>query len=237
MSETPDTYELEAPEPDVCPSCSAPMPGAGDLVCIRCGFDQRTLETIDTKESVTETAADEDDQPAMPGKPIAARSALDPWLGLAVFVAAVGLLTSAHAMGWRGVTPRADVAGGYEAVTIGTVIMAGLKRIALTVIWSICGVGGLIVAAHILTRPITSLTTAWSRMLAVVGVGMLARLIWLPQWAEGAVELVVGLGLATAAMVVLFRLAPRNAGIVLVTGLGFAIILHVSSWMVVWAAA
>ncbi len=46
---------------DVCPNCASPLGGVDAVVCLRCGFDMKTLKVIKVKTG--ETVAPEADEP------------------------------------------------------------------------------------------------------------------------------------------------------------------------------
>ena len=46
---------------DVCPNCASPLGGVDTIVCLRCGFDMKTLKVIKVKTG--ETVAPEADEP------------------------------------------------------------------------------------------------------------------------------------------------------------------------------
>ena len=219
---------------DVCPNCGSAMRGGDTIVCLECGYDLKTMTVVKTVSGGTASAdADQEDE----ADPLAV--AVGPsWLAHALATGAGAVLVAGCLVGAPGLFRLAEAAAeGDAAQGIGWPLrFVGLGRLVVIIaLWTACGVGGLRSAAWILERPLGDLRRAAASMLAVVSIARLVSFLDLPG--PGVELLVEGLGEALVflgASIVLFRLPPRSAAIVLgFTALSF-LVLYATAWTVVW---
>lgn len=221
---------------DVCPNCGAPMRGGDTIVCLECGYDLKTMavvETVSGGAASDDADADREDE----SDPLAV--AVGPsWLALALAGAAGAVLVAGFLVGATGLYRLAEAAAESDAAPViaWPLRIEGLGRLVVIIgLWTACGVGGLRTTAWMLERPLGDLRRAAASMLAVVSIARLVTFLDLPG---PTVELLVeGLGEALVflgASIVLFRLPPRSAAIVLgFTALSF-LVLYATAWTVVW---
>lgn len=217
---------------DTCPNCGASMAATDTLLCLRCGFDLKTLKVIKT---VTGEAAkveqdEQDEQEDEEAPPISAPGRGELWLPGAVAIASLLILSIGYLSAARGLFTDAD------AIGVGWRLMGLLNVAASTAVLTFAGLGGLFVVATILQRPLGDVKLAAARMLGIVAAIALLRFVnveiaaW--EWTfELASQAVAFIGLAMA----MFRLSVRDAATVLgVTVLAVVGLLMVSK-LVLWA--
>jgi len=65
----PKPPDLEEPPAvaalDVCPNCASPLGGVDIIVCMRCGFDMKSLKVIKTDTKATAKPIEEEEQPIL----------------------------------------------------------------------------------------------------------------------------------------------------------------------------
>jgi len=198
-----DVHEL-----DVCPSCGASMRGEDQLVCLRCGFDLKTMRPIETQtleESVDEPGDDhtQDSRQALcqPGRG-------DVWMPGAVAAISALLLIIGCAGGVAGLFP------GTDELNFGIRLLAVLQLLVRLLVWTGCVLGGLWCTAHLLNQqPLGDLKLAAVRSLAAVSLINLVRFLNLNHdtWELG-VELVLQAGLLPPILMALFGINIRDAG-------------------------
>jgi hypothetical protein len=217
---------------DVCPNCGATMTGADSLVCVRCGFDLKTMKAVKT-EVGEEAPPEEEEEPA---EPIAQSGSADPWLPLiAALIAAltivIGLLAGAPGLFNQAVNEE----GVREAVAWSERWLALLRLPVLIGLWTLCGFGGLAFTAYYHHRPIGEIPIAAARLLAICVVARLAGFIDLgPFILEFVLEVIAAIAIAFVLSMLFFRLKPREAGLFVgVTTCSF-IGLYLISHLVVW---
>ena len=224
---------------DVCPNGGSPMGGADAGVCLRCGFDLKSLKVIKVKtgETVDPEPEPEPDEPDEPAAPLCEPGRADPGLPIAMAVGGLGLLALGYLFGAAGLVEAVeDETAGFFA-TLGGRLGGLIKMLVRTGALSLAGLGGLSVLAHMLNTRIGNVKLAAVRMLGILAViGLLTLFTAVSQTLEGAVGLVCRalafMGLAT----VLFRLTVRDAA-TLMGLIAFAVIgLLLLSALVMWAA-
>ncbi|MHC4101313.1 MAG: hypothetical protein ACYSW1_10610 [Planctomycetota bacterium] len=106
---------------DVCPNCGSPLGGVDIVVCMRCGFDMKSLKVIETETKGTAKPAAEEEQPVLsePGTG-------DYWLPWAMAGAGLGLLAIGYLWGAGGLF------AGEEAVGFGARAVGLLKMLVKT---------------------------------------------------------------------------------------------------------
>jgi hypothetical protein len=247
VSETPrgvapkDDDEPASPHDlDVCPNCGAPMRTGDTLVCMRCGFDLKTMTVVKTKTGEVEAKPE-----AEPADPLVKRHAMEPWLPISLAGVAALILLIGYLVGATGLFPAvqaeatAEVAGEPPLpVTIGLADrMLGVARFPVRLgLWTLCGLGAVAAAAWVFGRPVGDVALAFWRMLAAVAVARLAGFVDLTSKPlEWFVEAVIQAGAFFLLVMGLFRFRPRNAGtIVGLTIVVFAILYGIAR-LVTWA--
>jgi len=215
---------------DVCPNCASPLGGVDAVVCLRCGFDMKTLKVIKVETGETVVPDAEEPEPAEPlcvtgmggvGLPAA-------MAGVSLVLLALGYLFGAA--GLFAVT-------GDEAVGFGA-RMGGLTGMLVrTGGLALAGMGGLSVLAHMLDRPVGSIQLAAVRLLGIFAVLGLLTFFNLPssamEWTmESIFQAVIFVGLAS----VFFGLSIRDAATLMGVTVFSVIILLLVSALVLWSA-
>ncbi|MHC5114536.1 MAG: hypothetical protein ACYTGP_08935 [Planctomycetota bacterium] len=232
-------FDLEAPADDdvsaldVCPSCGAPLRGADSLLCVRCGYDLRTLSQVETDTSTPKEPEPEPDvDPIVPP----GRGAL--WLPGVLVVGGLGVMAWGLLSGQPGLFHLA-VEEDAVAEVAWEQRWKGLARLpVLVMLWSACGVAALGVTAWISARPFGDLGLAAARVAGIVSVASLARFVDLPSRVlEFPIE-TAGAALAYFVLtLLLFRVTPREAGAcVALTAVGF-FVLTVATHFVAWSTS
>ncbi len=216
---------------DVCPSCGAPMTGPDTLVCIRCGFDLKTMKPVQTTTgAVTQAELDE-----AQGKPLVQAGMGDLWLPGALATVCGLLLLVCYLAGVHGLFPLVEQGAD---VPISTRVAGIGQFIVLSIMWAGCSVAALAFLAHLMGQRLGDLQLAAVRMLAIVVAVRIFALIDFPnQLLEHSVEALLQAAAFAGLVIAFFRLNPRDA----LTLLGSAIVLFVGVWMfsylVIWATA
>lgn len=232
---------------DVCPNCGASLAGESTVVCLRCGFDLRTLRAIETEAvsgSADDVAVDSADEPDEPDEPVAPTGRLRvslSWViaGLAGALLIAGLLAGVQAL-FPDVAPVA-VGEGEQARSVipwSARWIGALQFIATTVVWFGCAIAALVLFARLAERPIGTLIAAAAHTLAIVTAMQLSRFWDVPvrslEWTtETATAVLVFLGLSLALLNVSRRDVLTYA---LITSLMF-ICLFFGSRVITWAMA
>ena len=227
-----------------CPKCGAAMRGDDALVCLRCGYDLRTLDAHEIDESPIVVEDESEDPP----EPVIRPVATDPWLGLVLLGAAgialvVGVLTGAE--GLFQLDPPDPVGAGPDgprepmpATASWPQRLTELVRLPVQVgVWIGAAFGALALAAWVWRRPLGSAKAAVARVAGMVAVARLGAFIDL-SWrtAEYFVEALIGGAVFFGLSLLMLRLPPRDAGLfVLMTAGGF-LVLYRRAALVVFAA-
>ena len=192
---------------DVCPSCGADMPGSLSLVCVRCGFNLKTLKTEST--ATDETAPPDEEAITEEAEPLSSPGRGG--LRLPGFMAAgagcvlaVGYLAGASALYLAEEVPGA---GGRFAAVWGELVMVG----AMTG----CGVAALaLVARYSLQAAFGDVKLAALRVLgAVVSVRLLAFLSLPLRSLELPLEAAAIAAAYTGLLIYFFVLGVRDAAV------------------------
>jgi len=226
-----------AGELDVCPNCGAPLVGESTVVCMRCGFDLRTLKPVETRAEAG--IADEQTEPAEPVAPTSELRVSVSWViaGIAAATLLIGLLTGVQTL-FPGIELK-TVGEGEEAREIipwTARWMGALKYLVTTIIWFACVTAGLAMFARLVERPFGAVRAGCAHLLATVTTMQLARFWGLGprsiEWTlETATALLVFLGLSLA----LLNLSRRDViTYALITALVF-LCLFFASHVITWA--
>jgi hypothetical protein len=205
------------------------------LVCLRCGFDLKTLKVVKTKTGVEEVeapgAAREADVAASFSSP--GRGGLYVPLTLAA-VAGIVIIAGCLA-GSRGLfLPHGEGQDPPYATFGGR--MQGIARFVLTSgIWTGCAIAASFITAHLMGRKLGDLKLAAARMLGIIAVAQLARFIYLEtrsiEWIiESALQVGVFIGLS----MLLFKLAARDAATLAACTVAAFLVIIGSAELIAW---
>ncbi len=218
---------------DVCPNCGSPMGPVDTVVCMRCGFDLKTLKVIKIRTPPpTTTPADqakpEAEEAEAEGEALSAPGAGDLWLPALLGAASLVLLAIGCMAGFEGL-----VGGGTETPAGFFLRLGALVKIILRVaILAGCGLGGLAALAHIARTHMGDMKLAAVRMAGIMAIlGLAAFISTTSRGLEWTIESIVqGLGYVGLALF-FFGLNLRDALTLLgvtvfaVIGLTFASII------------
>ncbi|MHC4978658.1 MAG: hypothetical protein ACYTGT_06485 [Planctomycetota bacterium] len=210
---------------DVCPNCGSPLGGVDIVVCMRCGFDMKSLKVIETETKGTAKPAAEEEQPVLsePGTG-------DYWLPWAMAGAGLGLLAIGYLWGAGGLF------GGEEAVGFGARAVGLLKMLVKTAVLALAGFGGLHALAHMVSAQLGDAKLAAVRMLGITAaIGLLAFFNLKSAGAEWTVESVTQALAFLGLTMLLFRLSVRDAATLLGVTIIAVVLLLLVSAAVQWA--
>ncbi len=214
---------------DICPNCGAPMRGRDSLVCLRCGYDLKTMRVVKTKTGET-TVADEPDEPDEPAPPLAQPGGPG-WLPTALLAAGLFVMAVATLAGWRGLFPAAE-----EAIPFGERLQGLVRLPVVLAVWTTCVMTGLTVVAWLNQRALGDLPLALGRAAGISAVAMTVMLLRLPwRFGEVAAECVAATIAILALTFLVFRLTPRDAGKTALFALVAFIVVVVGARLVIWA--
>jgi hypothetical protein len=213
-------------ELDVCPNCGASMRGADTLVCLRCGFDLKTMRVIKTATGETTAPVETDEQA---GRPLVEPGMGDLWLPGALAGISGLLLLIGYLAGARGLFPQLDA----EAEIGVTKRFEGiLQLIVLLGMWTACGLAGLIFLANMLgkrtVKDLSDFKLAAMRMLGIVTAAHFVAFInFSSAPVEFVVEAILHLAIFAGLSILLFRLKPRDG----LTLTGASLVAFFVLWM------
>lgn len=199
--------DLDAGPLDVCPNCGANMPGADEIICLRCGFDLKEGVVREVETGVEELPTPEEIEAAKP-KPISppGRGGLmGPAMaaGLCLLIMCIAFLAGAG-----GLYHEEDPPGFW--MRIGGMF----KFLFFVMVLVICIYAGLQVMARVERRPAGDTQLAFIRAIAIAALSLLSLLIpqpWGSRFLEWTAQFLVGGTIFLAMTLALFRLAPREA--------------------------
>ncbi len=236
----PDPVEAEAEAVgpagtiEVCPNCGAALPGDETLICLRCGFNLKTLKVIQTATGETsESEEAEVEAPAISGPGQGGLLLPQIMAAASALVISVGYLSGAEGLFIDDMFID-DMSPGFGRRVVG--LVGGMLLIAL---WSAAGLGGLgFLARFVVLRKLGDLRLAAVRMLAITATMRLLSFIDPPQeplslkWLELLLEYIGQAAVFVGLAMYFYVLNVRNA---LITGI--AAILMVLVLLAVSAAS
>lgn len=219
---------------DVCPNCGSPMRGSDTLLCMRCGFDLKSMKVIETKTGVTTGEEDEKEQ----REPLVQDGPGDPWLPLTLAIIGAVILLIGCLAGAGGLFPhlRATLEEGAALVVTWNERWGAAARFpALIGLWTMCGFGALIAGAWLFGRPIGNVGLGALRMLGIVAIARCAGFIGF-SWrvAEFLIESLLAAAMFFILTMLLFRVKPRDAATLLVMTIVLFLALFVIAHLVTW---
>ncbi len=226
----PEPHSIKAL--DICPNCGSPLGGIDSVVCLRCGFDLKSLKVIKTETGEAAVAEPGAEEPE-PAEPLSASGNGDLWLPGAMAIGGLGLLTVGFLWGSRGLI---SVETG-ETITLGARLEGLVRMLVRTAVMTLAGLGGLHFLAHILETRVGDLKLAAARMLGIVAaIGLLTFFNVNAEPLEWTIEAVTQAAAFVGLAMVIYRLSARDAATLLgITVLAVISLLLVSA-LVIWAA-
>jgi hypothetical protein len=211
---------------DVCPNCGSPLGGVDIVVCLRCGFDMKSLKVIETDTKGTVKAKPDEEEQQVLSEP----GTGDSWLPWAMAAGGLGLLAIGYLWG------AAGLLGGEEAAGFGARSVGLLKMLVKTAVLALAGFGGLFVLAHMVKAQLGDAKLAAVRMLGIVAaIGVLEFFNLESAGAEWTVESVTQALAYLGLTMVLFRLSARDAATLLGITVVAVVLLLLVSAAVLWA--
>ena len=218
---------------DVCPNCGSPMRGRDMLVCMRCGFDLKSLKVIETETGQTTEEEEKEER-----QPLVQEAAGDPWLPAALAIAAAVVLLIGYLAGAAGLFPqlRSALEEGALFSASWDARWGGAARFPLLIaLWAMCGFGALIAAAWLFGRPFGNIGLGALRMLAIVAVARCAGFLSFPwRLLEFTAEAIAAAAVFFILSMLLLRLKPRDAATVLVVTVVLFLALYIVARVVTW---
>jgi hypothetical protein len=214
---------------DVCPECGAPMRDSDQLVCMRCGFDLKTMKRIET--ATGSTSVDEDAGSAEVQPPLSAPGRGEFWLPGVIAGASVLLLVIGYAGGVGGLYD------GAAEPNFGVRLMAIVKLLVRLLTWGGCVVGALWCTARLLNQqPLGEIRLVALRALAAVAAVSIIRFLNLEHdsWERG-VELVLQAGLFPFLLLALFGVNLRDAALSALIALAALLTMVLAPLIVSWS--
>ncbi len=223
---------------DVCPNCGESMRDTDTLVCIKCGFDLKTLKVMETETGETMVTPEETGASATSGDPLARPWAVDPWAPLALAGLAVAILAVGYLTAQAGLFDEAQITAGTDGVAevAWKHRFVGLAQFPLLIgIWVLCGFGAFFTGGWMFARPRGDIAIAAARLLAIAATARLTSFISLPYpQLERLVEAGASAAVVFLLIMVAFRLKPRDSGVMLGLGVLAFLVLYSVSGVVAW---
>lgn len=215
-----DATAIESDEPakssvralDVCPNCGAPMREGNRIVCLRCGFDLKTLQVLKTQTGEQTEQEEEDEEEEEPPEPLSLPGRGDYLLpgimaGLSVLLISVGYLVGVDGL----FNLKSDEGIAIDPVAADRFAQWGVY-LATLVLGSLCALVGLFTVARLNERPFGDWRLGMVRSVGIVATMWLAK--FLEQggnFIELSVETIMQAGIFVGLSMVFFRLTPRDA--------------------------
>lgn len=231
-----------------CAACGADRLTA-DGVCVRCGTTVRESRAATMADpsapdrdgagvegrSDPEGAASADAGLADDDRPIAVPRPSDRWLpgtigGLSVLLMLVGLIAGMASL-FPGVDTTAAAPVPWSAR------LSGVVRLPLFIAtWSGCALGALATVAWLRDRPLGHLPAALVRLAAIITVARLGAFLDVPVAVlRFPAELVAHAAIFWVLVIAMFRLRPRDAGVVLGLTLLYGVVLLCATALIEWS--
>lgn len=206
-----------APDPaydaDRCPNCGSRLPSADALVCVACGYDQKSNRVLKTQ------VGDSPPPPKLKGAKAVLASTLDDEAGEKP--AEKPELARAGTIGWR-IPTIVGAAAIVSAATLAGVNAEGgrwgvavLRTLLYAPIWVGLGVIAALATARMQERRVGDVAAVAGRMTLAVGACALlfnvAQSVELAQWMRFLLGALLGVGVYFLLLLVVFSLRPEEA--------------------------
>jgi hypothetical protein len=230
--EPSDRAQEDDGEQFTCPNCSAIMPDKDALVCLRCGFDMKSLYVQKTrvgKPVEIDEEEEPDDEEVGTDKPICRSGGGDFWLPGIIGGISAALLIVGYLAGAMGLFPELRAAEQVAQPGFADRMLGLLRFIIIVSLMTGCGISGLWMLALALSRPLGDLALAAARIAAIVAVMRLVTFLNFGnhRQLELIVESVLHAALFVGLSIVAFTIKPRTA---LMLG-GFALMTYLAIWV------
>lgn len=196
-------------ELDICPNCGAPMREGNRLVCLRCGFDLKTLQVLKTETG--EQVEEEDDEEDEPPEPLSLPGRGDYMVpgimaGLSVLLISIGYFANADGLHLQaGNDPLVDPAAVDRFAKWG-------EYLAYLVLGSMCALASLFIVARLNERPFGDWRLGMVRTVGIIATVWLAKFLNLGDgFFEFSFEWILHGGIFVGLSMFFFRLMPRDA--------------------------
>ncbi|MEE8153433.1 MAG: hypothetical protein V3T53_00570 [Phycisphaerales bacterium] len=208
-SETEEPPKSSVKALDVCPNCGATMREGNLLVCLRCGFDLKTLRVLETQTG--QEIQEEDEEEAEPPEPLSQPGRGDflvPSIlaGISVLLISIGYLVGADGLfnlksedGFP-IDPAAAQRFGQWGVYLATLVLG-----------SLCGLAGVFVVARLNETTFGDWRLGSLRIVAIFATLWLAKFVDLGGgFVELSAEWILHAGIFVGLSMYFFRLTPRD---------------------------
>jgi len=216
---------LEGEAVTECPHCGAPMPGANEVVCLRCGFDLMQMKKVDTETGEVEAPPDPDAEAEEEQPPISTPGRGGMHLPAILTGVALAVMLVAYLAGAGGVFPE----GPPETILVN--IGQYFRYLVLIAVFSACVTAGFLFLGRIERRELGDLNLAVLRALAISSICGMVTLLPQPFGARLIEWMIEFLGMAVVYLVltqVFFRADARDAatsGVVALTAMGVILLV------------
>ena len=208
---------------DVCLNCGATMRQGNMLVCLRCGFDLKTLRVLETQtgEEIQEEDEDEEEPPEPLCRPGRGDFRVPGILaGISVLLISIGYLAGADGLfnlkpddGFP-IDPAAAQRFGQWGVYLATLVLG-----------SVCGLAGVFVVSRLNETTFGDWRLGSLRVVAVFATLWLAKFVDLGGgFVELSAEWILHGGIFVGLSMFFFRLTPRDAATAGLTALLLAVV-------------
>lgn len=199
---------------DVCPNCGSTMRESDTLVCMRCGFDLKTLQVLKTTTGeVTIEELDEEDEDVV-RHPLCLPGRGDLRLPLIVLAASAILITIGYLIGADGLFSLATDEGVSINPDAAQRFAAWGFYLALLLLGTGCGLVGLFTVSKLNEVPFGDVKLASARMAAITATMWLMKFLSLGSgFIENLTEWILQGGIFVGLSMLLFKLIPRDAAI------------------------
>ena len=222
-SETEEPSKSSVKALDVCPNCGATMREGNLLVCLRCGFDLKTLRVLETQTG--EEIQEEDEEEEEPPEPLCRPGRGDFLVPGIVAGVSVLLISIGYLVGAEGLYDLQSDTG----VAIAPVAAERFGRwgvyLATLVLGSLCGLGGVFVVSRLNETVFGDWRLGSLRIVAVFATLWLAKFLDLGDgFVELSAEWILHAGIFVGLSMFFFRLTPRDAATAGLTALLLAVV-------------
>ncbi len=219
---------------DVCPNCGAPMTDPQQLVCLRCGFDLKSLKVVKTRTGVEEVeSVDEVHEDVEASFSQGGRGEVYLPLALAAVggvVLVVGFLAGAPGLFASPVEGQPAAHESFSGRMVGV-----LRWLMTSAFWTGCALAAAFFTAHLMGRKLGDLKLAAARLGAIIVIAQLARFVHFSSRSfEWIVETIVEVGVFVGLTMLMFRLSPRDAATLAACTVAAVLVVLGGSHLIVW---